>query len=283
MFKQFFQRQYLFHSNIRTNSVILEALVIGYPQSPIIPKLVEGLLECREPGGHWANTQENAWVCYALYRYYQMFEKEKPNYVGKLWIGDMFCGEAKVKGFSTETINFSIPMKYVEQQNTSSTPEAEPIRDLILQKNGEGRLYYRLGINFAPINLEIPAEDYGFSVQRSYFFAPSKQAPGAPLVNIPQESGVWKVKKGTQILIHVTVSTRYLRHNVAIVDSLPGGLEMENPILKTSGEQLKEEKQKEEEKKQLIDEDYEGLSFNSNPQILAFNYVTIITILKKLN
>ncbi len=63
-------RHALLHSETRTDAIILEALVVADPKSPVIPKLVRGLLECRS-NGHWDNTQENAWSIIALDRYFQ--------------------------------------------------------------------------------------------------------------------------------------------------------------------------------------------------------------------
>lgn len=62
---------YIFHSQLRSIAVILEGLVTGFPSSSIIPKLVQYLIECREVGGHWSNTQENAWITFALFRYFR--------------------------------------------------------------------------------------------------------------------------------------------------------------------------------------------------------------------
>jgi hypothetical protein len=52
------------------DAVVLEGLVNGYPNSPIIPMLVKGLLDVRTDG-RWSNTQENAWVILALNSYFQ--------------------------------------------------------------------------------------------------------------------------------------------------------------------------------------------------------------------
>jgi len=39
---------------------------------------------------------------------------------------------------------------------------------LDLAKEGKGRLYYRIGLKYAPADLKLPAADYGFTVQRNY-------------------------------------------------------------------------------------------------------------------
>lgn len=99
-------RHRLFHSGVRTDAVILEALVIADPstisffasqnmkESPLIPKLIKGLLDVRRDG-RWNNTQENLWVTIALDRYFNVFEKEKPDFTARIWLNDEFCGEIK--------------------------------------------------------------------------------------------------------------------------------------------------------------------------------------------
>ena len=41
-------------------------------------------------------------------------------------------------------------------------------QDLTIQKDGTGRLYYRVGMTYAPESLKLDAADYGFVVQRRY-------------------------------------------------------------------------------------------------------------------
>lgn len=46
--------------------------------------------------------------------------------------------------------------------------ELEGTKDLVLQRDGAGRLYYRIGLSYAPRALVLPAADRGFTVQRHY-------------------------------------------------------------------------------------------------------------------
>jgi hypothetical protein len=82
--------------------------------------IVRGLL-AHKTRGNWSNTQENAFILLALDRYFNEFEKVTPDFVARVWLGDGFAGEQK----------------------------------LTLQKDGKGRLYYRIGMRYAPKDLEL--------------------------------------------------------------------------------------------------------------------------------
>ena len=41
-------------------------------------------------------------------------------------------------------------------------------QNLVLSKIGDGRLYYRIGMNYAPEDLNLKPADYGFTVERIY-------------------------------------------------------------------------------------------------------------------
>ena len=45
-----------------------------------------------------------------------------------------------------------------------TTVLSTPTQNFILQKQGVGRLYYRLGLNYAPQDLNLKPVNYGFKV-----------------------------------------------------------------------------------------------------------------------
>ena len=51
-------------------------------------------------------------------------------------------------------------MSYLVEQGGTS--------NLIIDKQGAGRLYYRIGMKYAPKNLKLAPADYGFTVLRKY-------------------------------------------------------------------------------------------------------------------
>ena len=213
----------LLHSSRRTDAIILAALIREVPKHDLVPKLVRGLLAHRTRG-RWLNTQENAFVLLALDRYFQTFEKATPSFVARVWLGDQYAGEEAFKGRSTDRFQIDVPMQVVNE-----LAGAKPA-PLVVQKNGKGRLYYRIGMKYAPESLSVEAADFGFTVQRLYEAVDDpgdvKRAP----------DGSWRIKAGARVRVRLTMVAPARRYHVALVDPLPAGLEPMNPALAVTGD-----------------------------------------------
>ena len=206
----------ILHSSRRLDGILLEGLILDQPKSDLIPKIVRGLLAHRTRG-RWGNTQENAWVLLGLDRYFNTYEKITPNFVARAWLGDQFVGDHTFKGRTTERHQINVPMRYVA--------EAEKA-DLVLQKDGKGRMYYRIGMNYAPSDLKPPAADHGFAVERIY------EGMDDPSDVRQAEDGTWHITAGARVKVTVTMVATERRYHVALVDPLPAGLEPVTPGLR---------------------------------------------------
>jgi uncharacterized protein YfaS (alpha-2-macroglobulin family) len=208
------------NSNRRADGVILEALIKAQPQSDLIPKIVRGLLAHRTRG-RWENTQENVFILLALDRYFNTFEKITPNFVARAWLGETFAGEQEFRGRSTDRQQVNVPMRYLAQQSGA--------QNLIISKDGAGRLYYRVGLNYAPSDLNLKPADYGFTVERSYEGVDDR-------ADVARDAdGGWHIKAGARVRVRLTMVATSRRYHVALVDPLPAGFEALNPSLATTG------------------------------------------------
>lgn len=206
----------IMYSNRRADGVLLEALIKADPKNDLIPKLVRGLLDHRVKGA-WSNTQENVFIVLALDRYFNAFEKVTPDMVTRIWLGNTYAGEDAFKGRSVDTKELMIPMSYLSSQGGTS--------DLIIDRRGAGRLYYRIGMKYAPKNLKLDPADYGFTVLRSYEAVDDKD-------DVKQNAdGSWAIKAGARVRVRLTMVAQSRRYHVALVDPLPAGLEILNPEL----------------------------------------------------
>ena len=217
------QNYLLLGSNRRTDAILLDALIIDDPQHDLIPKLVNGLLAHRTQG-RWSSTQENVFVLLAMDRYFNTFESQTPDFVARIWLGDVYAGEHEFLGRTTEKHETLIPMTYLVDQ-----PSGNETNDLIISKEGTGRLYYRLGLRYAPTDLELDPLDMGFVVQRSY-----EGVDNAEDVSRDAD-GVWHIQAGARVRVRLTLVADNRRYHVALVDPLPAGLEIINPALAVSG------------------------------------------------
>jgi len=217
------QNYLLLGSDRRTDAILLEALMIDNPQSDLIPKVVNGLLAHRTKG-RWGSTQENVFVLLTLDRYFNTYENQTPDFVARIWLGDGYAGSQDFRGRSTERQESNIPMNYLlDQIPTNET------RDLVLNKEGSGRLYYRLGLSYVPTNLTLDPLDMGFVVERKY------EAIDNPDDVRRGPDGTWFIKAGAKVKVHLTMIADNRRYHVALVDPLPAGLEIINPSLAITG------------------------------------------------
>jgi len=99
----------------------------------------------------------------------------------------------------------------------------------VLSKEGPGRLYYRMGLRYAPTDLDLPPVDMGFVVTRRY------EAVDDPEDVTQDADGVWHIKAGARVRVRITMVADNRRYHVALVDPLPAGLEIVNPALAVSG------------------------------------------------
>ncbi|MDQ3364331.1 MAG: Ig-like domain-containing protein [Myxococcota bacterium] len=209
----------LLASDHRVDAVMLEALIQEQRDLDLIPKLVTGLLGHRK-GGRWLNTQENTFALVAMDRYFQTYEKATPSFVARVWLGADYAGDHAFRGRTTEYSAISIPMKDVA---------AHDKQDLTIQKDGKGRLYYRIGMTYAPASLKLDPADHGFVVQRVY------EGLDDPADVVRQPDGTWKIKAGARVRVKLTMVNENRRYHVALVDPLPAGLETLNPALAVTG------------------------------------------------
>ena len=203
--------QVLLASDRRADGILLEALIADQPKSDLIPKLVAGLLAQRR-AGRWASTQENAFVLLALDRYFAVYENATPAFVARAWLGDRFAGEHAFAGRTPDRHRIEIPM--------AALPAAGA--DLVLAKDGPGRLYYRVGLSYVPEGSLTPPVEAGFSVSRVY-----EPVDDPADVRRDAGGGSWRVKNGARVRVRLTMVAPWRRYHVALLAPLGGRLRLQ--------------------------------------------------------
>ncbi len=209
----------IMHSSRRADGIILEALMSDDPDSDLIPKLVHDL-QAHRVRGHWSSTQDNAFVLLALKRYFETYEAVEPDFVARTWLGQEFAGEHPFKGRTTERHHIDIPMQWLADRDEQ--------QDLTLVRDGAGRMYYRIGLRYAPKSLDLEPASHGFEVSREY--RPVERDEDVEL----KDDGTWEIRAGARVKVELTLVAPARRHHVALVDAIPAGLEPLNPALAVS-------------------------------------------------
>ena len=118
----------------------LDALITQQPDSDLIPKVVTGLIGNQRAGGHWSNVQENGFILLAMKRYFDTFESTTPDFVARVWLGDTYTAEHA----APRALDRHGPHSRADGPSSAAIPTSS------CGKDGPGRLYYRLGLRYAP-------------------------------------------------------------------------------------------------------------------------------------
>jgi uncharacterized protein YfaS (alpha-2-macroglobulin family) len=158
-------------------------------------------------------------ILLALDSYFNTFEAETPDFVAQIWLGETYAGAQEFVGRSTDRYFTDIPMSYLA---------AEEMGNVVVSVEGNGRLYYRLALNYAPTDLSLDSLNRGFVVERTY------EAIDDPEDVWQDDDGTWHIKLGARVRVKLTLVADNRRYHVALVDPLPAGLEAINPALAVS-------------------------------------------------
>lgn len=214
------QAYVLLHSDRRTDAIVLDALVSQRPESDLVLKTLNGLLAARGRHGHWTNVQENSFVLLAGSAYFDTFEDVDPNFIARAWLGETYAVEHSYERRSTDRNLTVVPM--AELVDVGDT-------DIVLSRDGtDGRLYYRLGLRYAPTDFNLEPRDQGFVVQRTY------EAIDDEADVVRNDDGTWTVQAGARVRVRLTMVADSSRTHVALIDPIPAGFEIVNPALATS-------------------------------------------------
>ncbi len=206
------------HSDRRADGIILDALIAEVSDSDLIPKVVTGLLG-NQTRGRWNNVQENAFILLALNSYFDTFEATTPDFVARIWLGDIYAAEHVFVGRTTDRAETIVPTAELLEQAAGGET------NLVVSKEGDGRLYYRLGLRYAPSDLDLEPLDRGFVVHRVY------EAIDDPGDVSRDGEGTWRIKPGAEVRVRLTMVADSRRTHVALLDPMPAGFESLNPEL----------------------------------------------------
>ena len=249
------ERLLLVSSN-KTTALALDALTRERPHQAIIAKLARGLLDGQSQG-RWMSTQENLVALQAIRRYFDLFEKATPSFTGKIWLGAAAYAEQAFAGRSSARAAAALGWDALAPGST---------HDVALAKSGAGRMYYRVGISYAPRETDLPALDAGFIVRRSYAAVDDP----ADVTRLPD--GRIKIRLGAKVLVTLEALTTTRRFQVALVDPLPAGFETVNEALATSERTARAEHDSPWDFTNLRDERSEAFALQMGAGLRRFSY-----------
>ncbi|MDD4890419.1 MAG: MG2 domain-containing protein, partial [Phycisphaerae bacterium] len=190
-------------SSIAGAAALLDALVDLKPDHPWTALLADRLNKARTAAGAWGSTIDNA-ACLAALARYQAIQAEPSDFTGQVRVGALAWKVGGVKAV------------------TFKVKEAGPLK---LDCSGSGWVYACASTEGFAKDPAAQAYDRELCVRREWKDRDGKAVDPA------------KIKVGDLVRVEVTIQRigeGGTINDVAIVDALPAGLEVENPTLMTS-------------------------------------------------
>lgn len=206
----------VFQSSRRGEGALLQAVMEVDPDSDVIPKVVAGMLGGLNRQGHWGAPVDNLSLLLAMSQYFGQYEAVEPAFTANVWLDETLVASEEFRGRSMATHQLDLPMAWLI--------ERDPQR-IQTSRQGAGRLYYRLGLQYVPEDIRLDSMDRGFTVLRTY-------APVDDEDDVWQDAdGVWHFRLGSLVRVEATLVTPGPRSHVRLSLPLPAGLEAINPAL----------------------------------------------------
>jgi alpha-2-macroglobulin len=191
-----------FNSQVRSDAIILSVLADIDPTNPAVFKLVDRLSKEAEVG-YWGTTQENAFALMALGKIFT--KKNQENYKGEVWVD------------STKIASFDSGKTF--QLNDPRLSKGR----ITVKVSGNGECYYFMNTSGVRDQADLKEYDNGITIRREYLDRHGSS------INYSE------ITQGDLLVAHLTITTTQPNlNNIAVVDMLPAGLEIDNPRLANS-------------------------------------------------
>ena len=187
-----------FNSTVRADAIILGVLADVEPSNPAVPKLITRLSKEAEVG-YWGTTQENAYALLAMGKI--LAHNHNESYSGELSVGN-----TKLASFTQEKT-----LQIHDQRLSRGT--------ITVKVTGGGTCYYYLKSSGVSDNSEVKEYNNGITVRRDYYDRNGNRID------------LNRVKQGDLLVAEISIINNDQLDNLAVVDLLPAGFEIENPRL----------------------------------------------------
>ena len=111
--------------------------------------------------------------------------------MARVWLGDTFVAEhansrdAPPRRYATDRAD----------ELSDGRRQADDLQDIIVSKDGDGRLYYRLGMSYAPTDLNLTR--WTWASRYNVVYEPST----IPADVTRDEDGIWHIKAGARVRV----------------------------------------------------------------------------------
>lgn len=225
------------NTDTRSTAIVLAALARLDPKNALAPNTVRWLMAARK-GGHWENTQENAWAIIALTEWMAATGELEGDYTWQATLNGETLGQGTVTPATVDQVaalRADITRLLLDQTNgLVISRRAGP------GQTGAGQLYYTVHLKTYAPAAQIAPLSRGLTVRREYRLADCLSAEGRRGAKDPSAAcpPVTAARVGDVLQVKVTVVVPNTSHYVVIEDPLPAGLEGLDPSLRTTSQTI---------------------------------------------
>jgi uncharacterized protein YfaS (alpha-2-macroglobulin family) len=231
----------LWGSRSSTSAAAVSAIIEAQPQHPLLERLARGLVGSRSQG-RWGNTYTSLAALSALSRYSRRFEGRVEGSMTRVQL----AGRPVVETDFSES-----------SEVTGSVPMSRDLHGPLAISTEGGRVYYEMRLSYS--REEMPPRDAGFTILRRY-----EMLEGVG-------SGT-SVTPGAIVRVHLRIVTPTDRHDVAVIDPLPAGLEPIDTGFATSANHYQEETGANDEYDEYDEEEYGDSHSDQSGSAWVFNH-----------
>ncbi|MBD3374145.1 hypothetical protein GF406_03850 [candidate division KSB1 bacterium] len=200
---------FIYPSSTRATAIILQALLETDAEIDYSHQIVNWLLDQRK-GKHWSNTQENAFVLYALSDYLQKTESADPDMIAEIMINET---SVKEKTLTRRDQHLKHQLDLL--------PYSGDTLDVRFSRQGKGSIYYSMVMTYEQQDQDHAIEQ-GLTVLKEMTVANGEKADS--------------LRVGTLYKIRLRVILSKQRQYIVVEDPLPAGFEPVNLQLASAGE-----------------------------------------------
>ncbi len=217
---------------IITTSMVIKALLADPLSAAGNKGMVEGgvsWLLAQKKGGSWGNTQQNAFIVYALCDYVKIYNELEPDYTLKIYVNDSLAAEKHV----VKDDIFKIEDRIIIPGSRFRSGQNK----ILFEKSGLGKSYVTTQLTYFEAeknkygkHKQLDETDNGFDIERTYYnlkkvfnektgvYTYKKQ----PVENSKQ----YEIKSGEEILVKIKIIPSQNNNNYFMLeDPIPAGCE----------------------------------------------------------
>jgi uncharacterized protein YfaS (alpha-2-macroglobulin family) len=206
---------------VQTTAMAVKALVNSdrvSENSEVLNKAIRWLMMQRHGGG-WYNTQQTAFIVYAIVDYLKNSKELEPDYNVKVYVN----GEQVLdKKMTREDVFLKEQTIVIDGSKLKAG-----VNDVKIEKNGAGKVYVASHLMYYTNEEKIHPRENGFRVEKEYFKLEKYTRYSDDKIVYKKRYFDGSVKSGDEILVKVKVSTRENNMQYFMLeDPIPAGCEV---------------------------------------------------------